>query len=339
MSGALQHRPDLHDHLAPPGSEVNSYIKVSDVATTDNFPQEHPVYEFTSKTTINEALHGLAEHNYLSAPVWDEESKKYLGFVDVCDLLAVSVSLDSLVHLLPVGMLTSPKKSKANTSPALAEIFESGSSPSSPWCPVEEGTPMKVVLKLLATKARRVPVLSKTTGRVKQIISQSAVVALLHERLKSDVLPDTPMNSGVGIKEVLGVSENDKARDAFEMMVEKNISAVAVFDADGALLSCISTKDIRVLPRIESAGLDGVNPLDLTAREFVSMVRLATEKDGKTHAACVAVPVDSSLSVVLGKMAVTKVHRVFIVHQDHRAVGVISASDIIFILNNAQPRE
>jgi len=143
----------------------------------------------------------------------------------------------------------------------------------------------------------------------------------------------------VGIKEVLGVGENDKARDAFDMMVEKNISAVAVFDVDGALLSCISTKDIRVLPRIESAGLDGVNPLDLTAREFVSLVRLATEKDGKTHAACVAVPVDSSLSVVLGKMAATKVHRVFIVHQDRRAVGVISASDIIFILNNAQPRE
>ena len=180
---------------------------------------------------------------------------------------------------------------------------------------------------------------SQTTGRVIQIISQSAVVQLLHERLKNDVLPDTPMNSGVGIKEVFSVSENDKAREAFEMMVEKNISAVAVLDTDGELLSCISTKDIRVLPRIESAGLEGTNPLDLTAREFVSLVRRMLEKDGKTHAACVTVPANASLSLVLGKMAVTKVHRVFIVDDNHKAVGVISSSDVLYVLQQAQPVE
>jgi len=76
--------------------------------------------------------------------------------------MSVTVGLDLLVQLFPAGVLDTSKKPKSEDStPTLAEMFEDGASASSPWCPVEEGVPFKVVLKLLATKARRVPVLSK----------------------------------------------------------------------------------------------------------------------------------------------------------------------------------
>jgi len=311
--------------------------------TTKDVPFKGEILEFNTKVTLGKALHSLADHGVLSAPVWDEEKKTYLGFVDVFDLMTLAVGVDVLMHILPESMLKKPRSTEEfafQKEMTLGEMMkDQPQNAFNPWCPVTEGASFKEVVQLLSSKARRVPVLSKTTGKVIQIISQSQICALLYERVKAGgVLNDTtPGTSGIGLKPVFSVKDNDQARDAFQLMVDQRVSSVCVVDENGEILTAVSTKDIRLLPRLEAAGLQRNNLLDMNIREFVGLVRRTTELDGKSHAACVTVELNTPLSVVLGKLAATRMHRVFIIDEHRKPVGVVSVSDVVVALEQIQP--
>jgi 5'-AMP-activated protein kinase regulatory gamma subunit len=338
------HRKDSRDTLSSIENNANSFFFIQDSATTKDVPFHGPVLEFESSVTLGQALHSLADHGVLSAPVWDPAQNKYLGFIDVFDLMTLAVGVDVLMHILPESVVKKPRSEELafQKEMTLGEMMD-GQPPSAfnPWFPVEEGAKFKDVIRLLATKARRVPVLSKTTGRVVQIISQSQVSSLLYERVKAgNVLSDTtPGTTGMGIKPVFSVKDTDQARDAFQLMVDKQVSSVCVVDENGEILTAVSTKDIRLLPRLEAAGLERHNLLDMNVREFVGLVRRATEIDGKSRAACVTVELNTPLATVLGKLAATKMHRVYIVDAHRKPVGVISVSDVVVALAQLQPPE
>ena len=133
------------------------------------------------------------------------------------------------------------------------------------------------------------------------------------------------------------MKDTDQARSAFQLMVDKRVSSVCIVDENGEILTAISTKDIRLLPRLESAGLDRTNLLDMNVREFVGLVRRVTELDGKSRAACVTVELNTPLATVLGKLAATKMHRVYVIDAHRKPVGVISVSDVVVALAAVQP--
>jgi 5'-AMP-activated protein kinase regulatory gamma subunit len=341
-----EHRPDQRESQNSVVVGDTSFFFIQDSATTKDIPfHSSSILEFTKDVTLGKALHSLADHGVLSAPVWDQDAKKYLGFVDVFDLMTLAVGVDVLMHILPDSMLQKKPKSEEDLrfqkEMTLGEMMgdSAGGGGFNPWCPVEEGAKFRDVVRLLATKARRVPVLSKTTGKVIQIISQSQVCALLYERVKAGgVLNDTtPGTTGLGLKPVFSIKDTDQARDAFQLMVDKQVSSVCVVDENGEILTAVSTKDIRLLPRLEAAGLDRNNLLDMNVREFVGLVRRATEIDGKSHAACVTVELNTPLATVLGKLAATKMHRVYVIDPQRRPVGVISVSDVVVALAQIQP--
>jgi 5'-AMP-activated protein kinase regulatory gamma subunit len=337
-----EHRPDQRETLKRTVSDETSFFFIQDSANTKDIPFSGEILEFDTKVTLGKALHSLADHGVLSAPVWDAEKKKYLGFVDVFDLMTLAVGVDVLMHILPDSVVKKPRAEdlRFQKEMTLGEMMEDQPDSSfNPWCPVEEGAKFKDVIRLLASQARRVPVLSKTTGKVIQIISQSQVCHLLYERVKAGgVLTDaTPGTSGLGVKPVFSVKDSDQARDAFQLMVDKRVSSVAIVDENGEILTAISTKDIRLLPRLEAAGLERNNLLDMNVREFVGLVRRVTEVDGKSRAACVTVELNTPLSVVLGKLAATKMHRVYVIDEHRKPMGVISVSDVVVALAQVQP--
>jgi 5'-AMP-activated protein kinase regulatory gamma subunit len=340
-----EHRPDRRDTLKRTAADSSGdFFFIQDSATTKDVPFKGDILEFDTKVTLGKALHALADHGVLSAPVWDAEKKKYLGFVDVFDLMTLAVGVDVLMHILPESIVKKPRTDdlRFQKEMTLAEMM--GDEPESafnPWCPVEEGSKFKDVVRLLASKARRVPVISKTTGKVVQIISQSQVCQLLYERVKAGgVLTDsTPGTTGLGLKTVFSIKDTDQAREAFQMMVDKQVSSVAILDENGEILTAISTKDIRLLPRLESAGLERNNLLDMNVREFVGLVRRVTEVDGRARAACVTVELNTPLATVLGKLAATRMHRVYVIDAQRKPVGVISVSDVVVSLQHLQPTQ
>ncbi|GBG32155.1 Protein sds23 [Hondaea fermentalgiana] len=238
------------------------------------------IVEVKKTDTVDAAFRQLVQHKILSAPVYDDEAGKYLGFFDITDALALIYSVDLLISAIPDSML---KKSTAlrlatsgSTSPDCTEllvgsIFDSEEEDQdrvdagAAWHPVTEDAEMKEVMTLLATSTRRVPVIGED-GRITKIISQSHVTHVLNELLKEmeangeelpEVFSKTPKNSGgFGMRDVLTVeSETQLAKDAFRLIIENGVSAVGVLDEEGKLLSSITTKDIRLFGSMEEAAL------------------------------------------------------------------------------------
>ena len=69
------------------------------------------------------------------------------------------------------------------------------------------------------------------------IFSQEKLGSLQHETVSS---------LGVGIKPVVSVPSEIRAIDAFSIMNQQRVSAVAVLNEDGTLLTNLSAKDIKV---------------------------------------------------------------------------------------------
>jgi CBS domain-containing protein len=255
--------------------------------------------------------------------------------------LTLTVGVDAIMHLIPQMMLKRPKTENEVTSlPEMtlqSLLTTNGKEGLNPWLPVEEGLPLRSVIQLLATKTRRVPVISKKTGRVIQIISQSQITTLMYEYCVKEKLleKDTINKSGFGLKPVFKVKESAPVREAFQVMVDKQISSVVIVSDKGdEIISCISTKDIRLLPRLESVAIEH-SVLDLSCIAFIQLIR---KEDYKTHAALVHVDLNCTLLEVLGKLAATKMHRVYIVNKLNQPVGVVSVSDVVVALQSSQPK-
>jgi CBS domain-containing protein len=235
--------------------------------------------------------------------------------------------------------------------------------PDALWNPVTDDAHMSQVIFLLATSTRRVPVVDKETKRVTHILSQSLVTHVLNETLKEleargEQLPElftkTPKNSGgFGIRsDILCVDADENvARDAFRMIIENGVSAVAVLSEGTTLLSSITTKDIRLFKSLEEAAMqrltaeqrrreaaednspkDHLALMDLTCGDFVSMVELTAANTGMTPAPVVRVNENTTIRKIISLLALTKKHRVFVCDNQKHPIGVISVSDIAKLL-------
>jgi len=307
--------------------------------TTDpvsSFPFKGSVIEINSKTKVNQAFRILIQNNLLSAPVYDEQEKKYLGFFDVQDAIGFATNME---HLF-LGQETEKTLHEVGTMLHL----QASSRVVAPWVPVSPTTPMSEVT-LLLTKVRRVPVVDPATKRVVKVISQSLVCSQIHEVLSHMTeIPakflQTPRDFGIAFKNVVTVGEDTQAREAFRILIEKNVSAVGVLDDEGALLTCITAKDIRLLPLVDKDDVENADDhtteqlLDLTAVEFVSKARLVSEKRGKARPAIVVVHFDTPVNQMIAKLSKTGMHRLFLVDSDHKPCGVFSVADAVKLLSD-----
>ena len=187
------------------------------------------------------------------------------------------------------------------------------------------------------------------------------------------VFNKTPRNSGgFGLRPVLTVdAETQMAKDAFRLIIENGVSAVAVLDEDKKLLSSITTKDIRLFKSMEEAALQRLSAerskreeggedggadadadaggdgerherirdkqstlalMDLSCGDFVSTVEMTASNKGITMAPAVVVNQDTAIRKMISRLALTKKHRVFIVDDNRTPIGIVSVSDIAKLL-------
>jgi len=243
----------------------------------------------------------------------------------------------------------------------IGEFYMDGDS-EAPWRPVEPSTPMKEIVSLLADSVRRVPVIDPETKRVEKIISQSQVTKVLHDKLEEmkkagqaldEVFTMTPENNAFGVKNVVVIEDGKTVRDAFKKILNEEVSCVGVLDSDRKLFTCISTKDIRLFGSIESVAINKIKQMqgspakqkknrllhpalfDMSAADFVSFARQLATGVEMTRPPVVKVSLSTPIEIMIGKLSVTKMHRVFLIDADNNPIGIVSVADICKLLNKA----
>jgi CBS domain-containing protein len=295
----------------------------------DSLPKLEDIVTFESDVDLPTAFRTLVEKRITSAPVYNRQTGEFVGFLDTRDLLAWCVFAADEKNVTPslTDVLSMGAKASAV---AITGITPSYLARRHPFCSVGPDDSLATLAALMArTDVHRVPVVRDTT--LETIVSQSVLVKLLydHRAELGAAMALTVESLGLlGSAPVLTVPATASARDAFDLMDKKSRSGLGVVDEEGHIIANTSASDIKLF-------LDAPQSLEFSITKFIGAIH-AHEAD--LHAPAVSVHASSTLEQVLGKMAVAKVHRVFVTDAHRHPVAVISVTDIMRLISGGDPK-
>jgi len=272
-----------------------------------------------------EGFKKLIKHNILSAPVFDVVKKQYTGFLDMRDLVSFVVFIhddqvsdvpNNLQDILLHGCKLFKQPQDGVTSTYLSRR--------NPFHSVSGEDTLLSVAEILAKGVHRVPVVD-SKGDVINIISQTSLIAFFQKNHKelAHVTHKLISELNVGSKPVICVSQNTKAIEAFRLMDNKKISGVAVVDETGRFIGNTSASDLKLF--ISSPSLELLHQSILT---FLNAIRQESIDIKSPTISCSS---HDTLEIVIGKLASTKIHRIFVADDNsgYKPVAVVSITDIL----------
>jgi CBS domain-containing protein len=158
-------------------------------------------------------------------------------------------------------------------------------------------------------------------GEIVNIVSQSALIQFLNQR-KNDIGAlgkHTIAHSMCGTSPVLNVTTANNVLDAFRIIASNDIMGVAVVDEQGHFVGNTSASDLKEFLRSPSTSLN------MPIMDFLARIR---QQNLKSVHPAISVSPNDTLEHVIGKLAATKIHRIFVCHQG-KPIAVISLSDIL----------
>eukprot|EP01133_Synstelium_polycarpum_P007977 gene7977-9372_t len=178
-------------------------------------------------------------------------------------------------------------------------------------------------------KVNRVPVVTNECNgeqgtHIVNLVTQSAITSFLAKNI--DKLGPWVNSSlrELGFKEkpVISINYHKRALEAFQLMAQNRVNGIAVTDEKNQILANISARDLKELLN-ETRIFEN---LYLSVGEFISKVRM---QDYKAVHPSICSSMDEPLQKLITRMAAAKIHRVYILDDDRKPIGVISLHDIL----------
>jgi CBS domain-containing protein len=286
------------------------------------------IITISSTDSPYEGFKKLIQHNILSAPVLDVSTNKYTGFLDMRDLVSFVVFIDD------------DQKSDAPNN--LSDILLKGSklfkvplegvtctylSRRNPFHSVKNSDNLLNVCEILAKGVHRVPIVNDK-GEAINIISQSTIINFLHKNISlfHTDLSKSISELGIGTKPVFAVSKDTPAIETFRLMDNKKISGVAVVDHEGRLVGNTSASDLKLFLKTPSIEL-----LQMPIMNFLNKIRQESIDISSPTITCRS---RDSLEFAIGKIASTKVHRLFVADDENgfKPIICLSITDILNVI-------
>jgi CBS domain-containing protein len=291
----------------------------------------------------------ILEGKVLSAPVYDPDTKEYIGFLDTRDLVSfvvfqareaaeevkekeqaiahgdASVAAGAQPDLRP--FLTAAARMYSHAVDGISVRYLARRHKFKPVVPEQS---LLDVVQNLVSGCHRVPVIDPHTSQIIDIISQSRVIQYLHENLMRfrEAFAHRVCNANIITSPVISVTNNTMALQVFETMSKMDLSGVAVVDQKtGRLVGNTSGSDLKLL--VQNPG-EHSRALRLSIFSFLSQIR-RLESPEKTRAPAMHIQSTDSVAKAIEKLYATHIHRVFIADssRDYAPTGLIALSDVL----------
>ena len=288
----------------------------------------------------------------MGAPVYDAATKTYPGMFDARDILSC-VTAAHREFLLMGGhhnpgedtclphnvelhhktqselMAKALQHIKINTKPpspgAVTVSYLAARNPMAPFCGKDDSL-FEICTSVAGRHKHRVPITDSSSGNpvCTGIISQSGLVAFIASKCPPGSLDEKMTDAGLECRrEVVKVSDDASAASAFELLDSKRLSGLAVVDEDGKLIGNTSARDIK--NAVMDAGRTG---MDMDILSYLARVRQSQVVKNDKYPSC-HVHEDATVGHVVNMLSKTGFHRVFVVDNEMKPIGVVSFADII----------
>lgn len=292
-------------------------------STSEELEKIDGVIELDSSIRPIDGANTLWRYNILGAPVWCNKNSSYCGVFDIRDILSAVIMTTRYIH------------HEDNTSPYNTVFEEKVGKYTITYLasrnPLRSGPPtmtLKEMCRIFTeSKCRQMAICKDKSSHCEHLVSRSSLARFMSAHTSSEDLTETLKDSGLEyLKPVVSVKDSTSAFETFELMDSKRLYGVAVVaEDDGSLVGYTSAKDVWL------AAMDNSKTsMDLEIMSYLAAVRqLRVEKDGKArHPAC-HVYENDTIAHILGILVKTRYHRVFVVDQQSKPIGVVSITDIV----------
>jgi CBS domain-containing protein len=265
------------------------------------------------------SLKKLLQYKVLSIPLYDDKARAYNAFFDILDALSFIVGAQG-----SDGSLETLEGNAEFTKYSSKEI--ANLSGDNYFVPIPIGKPLVEALEVMThdyPRLHRLPVVDKD-GKLIGILSQSRIVRYLGQHVaKFDFGSLSIKQTHLGMQKVIAVNENEKVTKALELIKENKVSAVAIVDSAGVLVGNFSATDLKLLGY--GSDVTTVARPDQTLKKFVEKVT----KNLGAQKYPISVERLATTASVIKKFTEANVHRIYVVDDEKKPVGVISLVDII----------
>ncbi|GAM16848.1 hypothetical protein SAMD00019534_000230 [Acytostelium subglobosum LB1] len=290
-------------------------------------PQSDKMICVHNTDTLPKVFETLSKNNILSAPVLNEFNRPE-GLVDFVDIVCCVVQI--LHHTDLLGNDYYSFLEREDLFSHTYASFLSDLSNKNPFIPVVKGASLLEAITVMSkNKLHRVPIIANDMSgghgpKIINLVTQSAILQYLSKNI--DKLGNWSNKSlkdlGFEEKHVITINYHKRALEAFQLMAEHRVNGIAVVDEKNQILANISARDLKELLN-ETRIFEN---LFLSVGEFISKVR---QQDYKAVHPSICCSKDEPLKKLITRMAAAKIHRVFMVDQDRKPIGVVSLQDIL----------
>jgi len=296
--------------------------------------RENKIFYALRTDKVKDVFKGIIAHNFMSCPVLQKTKNKWYAFIDLADIVKFIVfkfpDQSSLESETDIHALLD--RSVEFRECLVNEISKSPMAIRTPYHPIGRGYSLFAAYECMAREPslHRIPIVDSERHLV-SILTQSQLVEFAWRNI--ELLGSTKRVKMVGemgynLHEVVSIKPTDVALQAFTLMIEKNITGVAVVNNQGILIDQISLRDLKAVAP------DGRLFGRLYKPVEVFLHHLKTEAKFDRPKEVVFCTKNTTLEQVISLLVNNHVHRVFVVESEtnRKPIGIITLRDVLLEL-------
>lgn len=316
---------------------IRAFLKIR--TSYDVLPLSFRLIVLDTDLLIRKSLTILIQNSIVSAPLWDSHNSAFAGLLTSTDFINVIqyyCQYPDRLHDIDQFRLSGLRGASSPTQcirsrymlltlPPPPDIEKAIGAQPLETISVHPMKPLyEACLEMLKTRARRIPLVDvdDETGRemVVSVITQYRILKFIavNNEHNTVMLKKSVREIGLGTYTNLQTAHmDDSVLDVIHVMVEHNISAVPIVDANNRVLNVFEAVD--VIPCIKGGVYDDLS----------SSIGEALSKRAEDFPGIYTCGEDDRLDSIFDTVRKSRVHRLIVIDDDSRLRGMISLSDIL----------
>jgi len=282
----------------------------------DLIPTSAKLVVFDTQLLVKKAFFALVYNGVRAAPLWDSKRQQFVGMLTITDFIKIlqmyytspSVTMEELEeHKLDTwrNVLRNQVMPLVSISPD-ASLFDA-------------------IRTLIHNRIHRLPVIDPDTGNVLYILTHKRILRFLflyiNDLPKPSYMNKTLNELKIGTYDNIETAVEDTSIIlALKKFVERRVSALPIIDPEGRLVDIYAKFDV-----INLAAEKTYNNLDVSLKK-------ANEHRNEWFEGVHKCKLDETLQTIMERIVRAEVHRLVVVDDEDKVIGIISLSDLLLYL-------
>ncbi|XP_022908430.1 uncharacterized protein [Onthophagus taurus] len=281
----------------------------------DLIPTSAKLVVFDTQLLVKKAFFALVYNGVRAAPLWDSKRQEFVGMLTITDFIKIL----RMYYKSPTVEIDELEEHKLDTWRQVLKDLK----PLTSICP--DASLYDAIRTLIHNRIHRLPVIDPETGNVLYILTHKRILRFLflyiNELPKPSYMNKTLRELKIGTYDDIETATEDMPIiTALKKFVERRVSALPIIDPEGRLVDIYAKFDV-----INLAAEKTYNDLDVTLKK-------ANEHRNEWFEGVHKCKLDETLFTIMEKIVRAEVHRLVVVDEEEKVIGIISLSDLLLYL-------